>query len=84
MDNLEEFEDVCIADIRQWQDTRPFKLLQLIVEQRKKEIDEQRLSRAYVEKPDGHLKLNYFLGYADAVEDILAIMQFDVIEESDK
>lgn len=78
---MSDFDNIDIRAIRDWQEQEPFKLLVHILDQRRVEIEQQRLSRTHVTKEYGQLKLNYFLGYEDAIKDVLDALKFETTDE---
>lgn len=82
MTNDDGFLDLDIREIRDWQKTRVYDLIVFSLKNMEKQTHDSRLSREYVTQDGGQLKLNYLLGYADAIEHVLDLLKFDLVEET--
>jgi len=68
-----------INDFINWRDDKVTQYFKKYVEDVRDDTINARLSRAYIEdSAGGQLKLNYFLGYSDAIENILEFITFNV------
>ena len=69
------------SDIVMWKENKVSVLFLECLEEKLIDGKEQRLSRALVTDPNGVLKQNYYLGYEDAILDMLDMLKFDINQE---
>jgi hypothetical protein len=67
-----------------WKEDRVTKFFVNFVEQMLEDVAKQRLNRNYITNQEGLLKLNYFLGYNDALEDLMNIFESEIDKQEVK